>query len=224
MLDFSTFTGDFDIPITLGASINGNGQYYRWFNGTISNVEITVADHIPKTNYTFYSYPELETVYSASSISLNGTSDFVNTGINLFSEENIDKNFEISFKVSEINGYSYNATIVGLNDMSVAGEPGVMLRTPSSGKCKFEYKGGLTIRTDTSKTLSAGTEILIQRLNGSIYTYVNTNNARVREYDYSDSNFTFDAPLVFGAMLNGSGNPTNYFKGKLTNVVVKLQP
>lgn len=46
VLDYSDFTEYFSVPVTIGASLDEEGNAYRYFKGKVSNVEIMVKEDI----------------------------------------------------------------------------------------------------------------------------------------------------------------------------------
>ena len=44
-LDYTGFTDYFDVPVTIGCSLNNNGNTFRYFKGTLSNIIFTFLDN-----------------------------------------------------------------------------------------------------------------------------------------------------------------------------------
>ncbi len=64
-------------------------------------------------------------------------------------------------------------------------------------------------------------KVIIKRRSGMLYVNFNDGDDELL-LDMTSLNAAFDAQVVFGCSLNGSGNPQRYFIGTLKNMYVKL--
>ncbi len=141
--------------------------------------------------------------------------NYYDTGVYLFSAENIGKNFDISFDVINVGNNQSNLASVFNSMLEVAPYPGFVLRY-SNGHYEFNSPGISTINVD----LANANKILLKRYN-DVY-YIQINDGELTEIGVYEANTTFDVPLTIGASLDGNGNPWRYFVGTLANISVNL--
>lgn len=215
----------FDIPLTIGGNINANGDYDRTFKGVLSNVSVEFYEGsiVNNTNYT---YTETRT---STSYNLDGTIEFdgtnyIDTGINLFSAENINKDFEISLTINQVGGNVAQATLMNLKDEGQNNVwPGVAYRTRSGGGFEFSARWPGQSNVSLNETATPPKTIALARRNGIIYYSINgSEEATLIATPASSLNTAFGSNLTFGASLNGSGSPFRYFTGVVSNISVEL--
>jgi len=144
--------------------------------------------------------------------------NYINTGIKLFSEENINKNFEIYFDIDEISPPPYNAQAAIINSMrEVSPYPGFVFRHRNN---ETEVEFNSPSISNKIYSLSNTNSVYIKRYNDVYYIQINGEN--LVNLGKSKNSTTFDVPVTIGASLDGSGNPWRFFKGKLSNVYVKV--
>ena len=149
-------------------------------------------------------------------IVFDGT-NYINTGIQLFSEENIGKNFEISFELTNV-GSDQVAQATLFNAMQEKNPyPGFVMRAMTNTS-NLEFNSP-KIKNRTGININTTQKIILKRYNDVYYIKINDNDMERLE---SYSGGTFDVPLTIGASLDGSGNPWRYFKGTMSNVNVEL--
>ena len=212
------------------------------------NIEITFVNEIPPVvqvtgaeSYT-YNKPVLS-IYNAQDdlVITNPTGEliafeyendyvftgnnYINTGTKLFNEENIARDFIISFEIKEDNqGQTQYGTILSIMNESGAPYPGFVYRVGSNNRIteyeftanSFDKKGKAyyTSRETTSK-------VEIFRINKILYVRINEGKVEQMQ-DYTEFTNYFDVPVTFGAGLNSSGKPFRYFKGVLSNLKMKF--
>ena len=165
----------FDIPLTIGGNINSSGNYDRTFKGVLSNVSVEFYEGniVNNTNYT---YTETRT---STSYNLDGTIEFdgtnyIDTGINLFSAENINKDFEISLTINQVGGNVAQATLMNLKDEGQNNVwPGVAYRTRSGGGFEFSARWPGQSNVSLNETATPPKTIALARRNGIIYYSIN---------------------------------------------------
>lgn len=147
-----------------------------------------------------------------------GGNNYVNTDIKLFSEENINKNFEIYFDIDEIVGPPYNELASILNAMlEIAPYPGFVFRHEKNiTKLELNFPSTSTRNFNITDVQS----VYIKRYNDVYYLQINEGN--VINLGKLKNLTTFDIPVTFGASLNGNGEPWRFFKGTLKNLRVNL--
>ena len=215
----------FDIPLTIGGNINADGDYDRTFKGVLSNVSVEFYEGsiVNNTNYT---YTETRT---STSYNLDGTIEFdgtnyIDTGINLFSAENINKDFEISLTINQVGGNVAQATLMNLKDEGQNNVwPGVAYRTRNGGGFEFSARWPGQSNVSLNETATPPKTIALARRNGIIYYSINgSEEATLIATPASSLNKAFGSNLTFGASLNGSGSPFRYFTGVVSNISVEL--
>ena len=155
------------------------------------------------------------------------TRPYIDTLINLYDTTNFNKNYEISFTISNFDYDSQvnQGTVMNAKlEDSFAGYPGLAVR-------KNGEKGYLEVTQTLNKNKktkifnvsnSGDVVITVYRLNGYIYYRKNENNYVVVQ-DMRSYNQTFNQTLWFGAAPDGSGGFQRGFVGTLKNITVKLE-
>ena len=169
----------------------------------------------------------------------------INTGIELFNEENYNKDFEISFNIdhysaSEQESISSNQpTILNtkfeVSSNSTTPVPGYVLRNKKSSNSVYEFTGvnpKNNNRFAKDIPITDVNKFSLRRVSGKMYYSINDEAYISMEHDITDDNaLRFDVPLTIGGSLNAeldesTGNyvytPFRIIKGTLSNIVVKL--
>lgn len=219
--------------ITYKNIINNNYPTIIFPNETI---EITFINDIPNaisvsgtSNYN-YEKPKLTITEPHDNITIDASkytrnydklifdgTNYIDTGIYLFSEENINKNFEISFDITNIESpQASQATLI--NSMEeISPYPGFVIRHTGNTTIEFNspsigHKNG--INTNTLNKL------LLKRYNDIYYIKMNEDN--LIKLGKQETQTIFDVPLTIGASLDSDKNPWRFFKGTLSNVKIEL--
>ena len=175
------------------------------FNGSMSNItgSTCVSDLDDHTNYT--------------------NSTYIDTNINLYNSENLEKDYEIYFEISNYNpsnqetmsnGNKQN-TIMNSKSESVSGYPGVVVRRSGD---KIEVK---SFSSNASTWYGSVTSYKIARINKKIYYSVNGSEFKQLD-DNTTYNKPFDLSVWFGASKDSSGNAFRHAKCTLSNIYIKL--
>lgn len=228
VLEYDSNIDTFDVPLTIGGNINANGEYDRFFNGSLSNI---IVEFYEGNRVNDFSYTETKT---SSSYNLDGTivfngSNYIDTGLNLFSSENINKDFDISLTIDKIElNQESQATLINAKDESQNNVwPGFAYRQSSTS-------GNNVIMTMTSRwpgesatnitdNVAAPKTLTIKRRNGVISYSINGGTEQtVTAAPASALTKTFKPNLTFGASINSSGNPFRWFKGIVSDISVQL--
>ena len=222
---YQDFKKPFNVPVTFGASMDGNISPYRYFTGTLANMYVaflddgaTIDDFNPLVDD-----PEEKIVYeNLGPVVMNGQSDYIDTGIALFSQENVEKDFEISFNIDSVaEGNESQATLLNLKNERITSYPGFVYRLyqQRDNTIKLEGKGGTG--SGASNKIPNVQKVKISRKNSKIYISINDGNDKLA-FDYSGFSNYFDVPVTIGASLDSNGEPFRFFKGTLSNIVVKI--
>ncbi len=166
-------------------------------------------------------------------ISFDGVDDKIDTGINLYSEDNINKDFELSFDVVDIDrdfirdSSHLQVSIMNSKDESQNTYPGFVARfnTGSADKININYRWGSFNSSKNIVTTSLPIHFEISRREGIVYLQASSAAATISEvklFDQSTYTLTKYSPtnLVFGCSYDSSGNPFRFFKGDLANLSV----
>ena len=167
----------------------------------------------------------------------NGTSDYIRTDVLLFSEENITKNFIIEFDINSVgvNTFSANAkeipTLLGAMDENSSTNLKNGERYYPGFNIKLEQNNGLIIETN-SYTLGKKVvyipdtvqNVRILRLHNKLYYSFDASNfIMINDYsDWEEHITPFNAPVVFGAGLDGTGKPRRFFNGIIEDVSIRF--
>ena len=217
--DMSNLKKTFDTPLTIGASLDENGNPYNFFNGELRNFEIRLSESTKDT---------AKETKTANTYRLDGKKifygkNYIDTGLELFSAENVNKDFEISFDIINIYNNSNQATL--MNSMKEGSSPwqGFVYRINTTEN-KFELRKGSN--GNTSLYIPYPTEgttqnVKFTRRNKILYYSIDGEDP-IQIVDFSNV-ATFNFPVTFGCSLNGSLNPQRYFKGTLANIKVELK-
>lgn len=222
--NYNGFTGYLeDVPVTFGAALDGSNNPFRYFTGTLSNMLVCFVGDDAKIDDFNPEKEEMEVRYAYNGeYVFNGTSDYINTGLSLFTRETFGKDFEISFNIVSVESdFENQSTIVNAKNEKVTSYPGFVYRLYQDKKLiKFEAKAGSG--SGSSHKISDVQSVKISRIDSEMYLSIN-GATPVKVYDYTNFSNFFDVPITIGASLNNQGQPFRYFKGTLSNIIVKVE-
>lgn len=145
--------------------------------------------------------------------------DYIDTNICLYSSENLSRDFEISFEITDFNPQIKQATIMNsLDEDQNHGWPGLLFRRRGTEASKVEVDISSTSRFNKVYNLDEARKVVIKRTNGMIYISVNDGNFQQTK-DHSELE-AFDVPVTFGAGIDVNNAPFRFFKGTLSNMSV----
>lgn len=152
--------------------------------------------------------------YHSDQLVFDGT-NYIDTGVKIFSEENVHKNFEISFDITNIDGTQVSqATIVNAM-LEKSPYPGFVFRFQSDTS-KVEFNSP-KISNKSNINASTTNKVVIKRVNDVYFLQLNGGTDQ-RIGTYSGS--TFDETTIIGASIDGNGDPWRFFKGTLDNISI----
>ena len=221
--DYNGFTDTFDIPVYFGASNDGFGNVYRYFKGTLSDLYVAfLSDDVTVDDFNPQIAPLVVKYQHMGPYTFDGENDYIDTGLQLFTQDNFEKDFEISFNIDSIGeGYVNQATIVNMKNERINTYPGFVYRLYVANKTvKFEAKGGSG--NGASNKQADVHSVKIERINKKMYLTINGGTQK-QVYDYTNFSNFFDVPLTIGSSLDSTGQPFRYFKGTLSDIVVKVR-
>lgn len=244
--DVTNLYATFDTPLTFGANIQiNNTTPDRYAEVSIDNIKFEYLDHarsldeIVHKNEVIEETEDFNTVFQATGPCIfNGqagnitgenctkyhNSKYIDTGINLFSYENYEKDFEVSFTINEYDqsAQEVDQTTILNNFLERVGALGygTVLRNSRSG-LEFIARDGHGNDSRVYLPNNNPQRITIIRSDNKICYKVNDGNYKLM-VDVSGFNEPFDVPLTFGASINSSGDPFRYIKGSLSDIQIKL--
>ena len=213
-LSNNTFTNENGIFMKWNTKPDGSGTNYS-AGQSVKNLTKTENDIV-----------DLYAIWSAKSYTkdqyvFDGT-NYIDTGVYLFEEGTIDKDFEISFEIiSQEASQKNQATFV--NAMDETGSPwhGIVYRYNSG---TTDHQIGANVNQNIKVETNLGKNIRkvnIKRTNSVIYIKLDDGDFET-VLDMSALDKTFHVPLTFGASLTGKGTPQRQFKGTLANLKVTV--
>lgn len=219
--DYTGFSDCFDVPVTFGASLDEDLNPHNYFEGTLSDLLVEFLEDNVTIN-DLNNRKIMDTVYKHESAkTFNGTSDYIDTGLSMFKSDTIGQDFEISFTIDRIDsGYVNQAALVNGKNESVNTYPGFVYRLYTNGTVKFEAKAGSG--NGASNSQSSVQNVKIARRNGKMYLKINNGSER-EVYDFTGFSSYFDVPITIGSSIDATGQPFRFFKGQLSNIIVKVE-
>ena len=164
----------------------------------------------------------------------NGTSDFIDTGVNLYDQNTIDKDFEIRFTVVDVApdiNYQNQATIINCKDESNPKWPGFNVRFNTNSGTNMVPGYRWSGNTGTSTTLPAistsrvPVQMVIKRVNGVVtFSYSYQGYESQETTMFNQASWTLDRyfadNLSFGGIYDSTHNRDRFFKGTLADMIV----
>ena len=196
--------------------INGSGTQIIDANGKfVAGRESTLSE-----NSTIYAswLTQYKVTYDYGKLSFDG-STYLDTKLSLFSRD-FTSNFEVSLDIANSTATPLEyGTMFSCMDETGEPWPGFVFR---SGFDTWDNHSYYEVAINSNSDIRYNdqsyprTSIVIKRENLKAYL----NDVEILSFEDLDHNF--NAPLTFGAAIDGSGNPFRYFKGELSNVLVSL--
>ncbi len=177
--------------------------------------------YVPTGDITLYA--KWNKIYFANDGPVTCTgSNYIDSGITMFNQQNADKDFIVTFTVEQNNGYTDDRGNI-FSDMKEGAEPypGVTFFTNgnTSYTMNINKQGNKQKKNNTGYV--TGQSVVIKKLNGIVYYSYNGGND-VRINDFSTYTNYFDNNALFCAGADASGNPYRYFKGVVSGMSVEI--
>ena len=213
-LTTSTFTKDDFSFAFWNTKADGTGTTYQ--DG--QKVHSLVANK--GENITLYAIYEKFSYEHEDDLVFDGT-NYIDTNIYLFSEKNINKDFEISFEIKDYTYANDQNSLISAMDERASPWPGFVFRFTKSNQ--FEINSNTTSSVKGSKQygLKEVNKVIIKRTNNILYVNINDGTEQ-QIIDFSTIKQPFYAPTSIGASLNGNLQPQRYFTGTLSNVRITV--
>ncbi len=216
-LDASGFTKDGYAFAKWNTMPDGSGDSY--LNG--QEVTALAAEGEEITLYAIWA--EQAYTHIADRTFAGTTDDFDDTGIELFSEDNAGKDFEISFDIREALSTDKQATIVSAMDEGGSPWPGMVFRVQNDKLFEISANANNSTKIETRYSREGIESVLIKRVGGVLYLCFNKGECE-QVISYANLIRTFNSPTVFGASMKPNGTTQRPFKGTLYNMSVILYP
>jgi len=146
---------------------------------------------------------------------------YIDTGIELYNEENYKKDFEIGLTIESYTQSGQESQATFMNSKDEKGKyPGSVIRI---GSGFIEIKQTIDgehqlVKYENYQDIH---EIKIVRKNGIVYYSVNNGDLIMLSDLTGEPPYT-DVPVWFGASLNGNGTPFRHIKATMSNMYIKL--
>jgi len=145
-------------------------------------------------------------LYEAWNLSFNGVDKYIDTGVYLFTQENINRDFEFIAEGIDGAGSQPNKTIICAKHNG--NSYGFLVRIENT--TKTEYNGTIYIWPSPGS-------IVIRRINGVI----TVNGTNINNPTVQFTNAVFDWPLLLGCAIDDNGHRFRYRKGTIDHVCVR---
>ena len=248
--DVTNLYNYFDTPLTFGANIAiDNETPDRYSYATLSNMSfdfleygLTLNDLFGLTNQNPDEPDEPDEptepdivfavtgpcIFGGKNANITGeacstynSTNYINSGISLFSSENLNKDFDVSFNIDRyVTSEQPEAQVTLMNAfLERTGRGyGILLRRSNNNLSLIIRDGN---NNDKELILSNLTKLRIVRKNKKICYSIN-DGPFVLAINTNNFSAPFNVPITFGASLDQSGNPFRYIKGTLSNISVAL--
>ena len=188
-------------------------KFEGWYKESTFETKVDET-FVPTENITLYAKWR-KVFYSHDESKVFDGTNYLDTGVKLFSEENVHKNFELTFEITDINGtQTSQATIVNAM-LEKSPYPGFVFRFQTDTS-KVEFNSP-KIAGKSNINASTTNKVVIKRVNDVYFLQLNGGTDQ-RIGTYSGS--TFDETTVIGASIDGNGSPMRFFKETLDNISI----
>ena len=149
---------------------------------------------------------------------------YIDTNVNLFSNENFNKDFELYF---EISNYDSNNQSQGVSQQTIMNSlqeiysknQGIVLRRSRNDLSLLARNSKETKEININPTTLNSVKLV--RKDMKLYYSLNEGEL-IYLLTYDDSDKKFDLPVTFGASLDRDGNPWRETKCTLSNMYIKM--
>ena len=234
IIELPTYTIHYDA----NGGTDGSGTHYD------NEEEVRNLSNIDDDVVTLYAeWWKIEFIRTGDVVFDGTANTFIDTGLNIFSSTNIDKDFEIRFtfksvdsdQMQYITGKQKQPTIFNAKDESNSTYPGMNVR----------FSGNITTITPTYRwggsTTNVGNIAVSNKPIEFIYRRKsNNNNEKIITIEYKYNNYDsgerttinqsswslnqpFATNVAFGGYFDGSNQPGRFFKGTLADISIIME-
>ena len=211
--DNSTGTSYYERGCTEGYEFKG------WYLEPTFETEVN-EDFVPTENTTLYAKWNKVFYGKSEATTFDGT-QYIDTGVKLFSEENADRDFIVTFNVDVNNGYPTDRGTIFTNmDEKKEPYPGVHFFFQNNKYTMNINTQGHKVK-DSNTGYVTGQKVTIKKEDGIVY-YKYDDGPFVQINDFTNFTTYFDHAATFGAGLDKNLNPYRYFDGTLSDMSVEI--
>ena len=229
------FTRDGYVFRNWNTNADGSGTTYEDMQEITSDLTTT-----PNTTINLYAQYYRKAYSYEGTYTFDGIDDYIDTGVNIFAQNTMNKDFEIGFTINYVDPDNAilgqeQPTILNCKDESNPLWPGFVVRLPdgSANSIRIMYKwNGVNGQTSAQKaSLSPNNvpiDIIFKRQGDDItvrYKYGNTDSGDLALYNQTSwtLNQYFPDNVTFGSNYNDQHNPDRFFKGTLSNMYILIE-
>lgn len=206
-----TFTKEDQVFWYWNTKADGSGTSYE------DEEEVNNLTDINGATVTLYAIYAFEKYINNNDIVFDGT-NYIDTGVYLFNEKNINRDFEVSFEIKERASNTQYSTIMSSVDETGSPWPGIVYRTWSSTQEQLAANNP-SLKVDKKYNSASIQKVTLKRICGILYLQFN-DGTNTQIMDLSLINNPFEVPVTFGASLDANNVPFRYFTGTLSNLKV----
>ncbi|MBR2744830.1 MAG: InlB B-repeat-containing protein [Clostridia bacterium] len=213
---------NYTTKVTASTKPEGDATYYaRWVDrmSTVYSQEGTV---------TFFG--NVDKGYTVDGVENTEKNRYINTGVQLFTDRNFSRDFEIGFEIVNIinNNADNQQTIVnGKYENESYNYPGFAFRRYRSESAFYEFTSrAKNEKKDGNSGLKweygSISKVVISRIGGIIYLSID-GQEKIEIQDYRVIPIRYSTPITFGASHTADGDPMRYFNGTIKDMYIKLE-
>ena len=244
MADQKFIIGDTSKPLTQNAYIRSNYEFRGWNTapdgtGTHYDDMEAVSDLSLVNGDTVTLYAEwwkIQYSHPGDAVFDGTANTFINTGVNIFSSANINKDFEIRFTFKSVDSDIFSVsptqpTMFNAKDESNNKYPGLNIRfngNINTMNPTYRWGGSTTnVPQNGIPTNNAPIEFIYKRVNGVVtmqYSYEGFTSQVYTLFDQSSwtLNQPFATNVAFGGYFDSSNQPGRFFKGTLADMIILM--
>ena len=223
---------------TLPTPIKENSTFSGWY---IEETKVN-APYTPNSDITLYAKWDVDSfavvfkedgecifngqnqpVTGDNCTSADGVLAYINTGIELFNEENINKDFEVGFSITSRGNSESQGTMFSDMDESGSPWPGLVYRYDGRNinydEIAANANNNISIENDYYNANIIN--VIFKKVDGILYVKINDEEFE-ELISLEEMLRTFNVAATFGASLDKNGNPQRHFVGTLSNMYIKL--
>jgi uncharacterized repeat protein (TIGR02543 family) len=198
-------------------------EFKGWYKDSSFTQKVN-EDYIVNSDMTLYARWN-KIYFHNDQATFNGTaSTMIDTDMELFSEENADKDFIVTFTLDSMAGTQTSRAAMFANmDERAEPYPGTMFRYD---KNKFELVANVSTgggkKTKNINNFAVGKTFVLKRESGIIKYSVDGGETFTTINDFTSFNKYFDYHATFGGEYDAQQRPYRFFDGTLSDMTVEL--